>query len=127
MKYNTRKTNNDWRKGGRGFIAMIAVILLAAGTLAFSLATMSAAVSYADAVGQRELRIQAALNAKSCLDSVTLMAAKDYYLNGEVTLPEFDCTADVTNDFNNHLNVELAVVLAGVTSRASGDIYLPAL
>ena len=98
----------------RGFMALIAVVLLAISTLAFSLATMSAAASYSDVAYRRELRIQAQLNAQACLDSVSLMAAKDYFLNGPVHLFAFGCNAVVTNDFNGNVSIEVRTTLGGV-------------
>ncbi len=88
-------------------MALIALVLLATGTLAFSLATMSAAAAYADMSYRRELRIQARLNADACLDSVSLMAAKDYFLNGHVKLSEFGCDAQVANDLKGNLNIRV--------------------
>ena len=95
-------------------MALIAVVLLATGTLAFSLATVSAAATYADMTYRRELRIQAQLNAEACLDSVSLMAAKDYFLNGPVHLSEFGCDAVVTNDFNGNVSLGVRTALGGV-------------
>lgn len=103
---------------------MIAVVLLATGTLAFSLATMSAAVAYADAAHRRELRIQAHLYADACLDSVSLMAAKDYLLNGPVTLTEFGCSASVTNDSMGHFHIDATARDADISWREYRDIYL---
>ena len=108
----------------RGFMALIAVVLLATGTLAFSLATMSAAASYADMAFRRELRIQTQLNAEACLDTVSLMAAKDYFLSGSVHLNEFGCDAQVANDFNGNVSIKASAKISDVGSQDSRTISI---
>jgi len=66
-------------KYNNGFIALIAVVMLATGTLAFSLVVLSSVVDYSESVSRKELRIQATMNARACLDMTTLMAVKDYF------------------------------------------------
>ncbi|MDE1966458.1 MAG: hypothetical protein KGI45_00070 [Patescibacteria group bacterium] len=107
-----------------GFTATIAVVLLASGTLAFSLATMSAAAAYADSVYRRELRIQAGLYADSCLETAELMAAKDYFLDGSVDLPEFFCAAMVENSFAGSAAIEATSTLGGVSAHSSAMIAI---
>ena len=108
----------------RGFMALIAVVLLATGTLAFSLATVSAASTYADMAYRRELRIQAQLNADACLETISLMAAKDYFLNGVVRLSEFGCEAEVTNDSHGNYHIDATTRLSNVSWQEYRDIYL---
>ncbi len=108
----------------KGFLALVAVILLATGTLAFSLGIVSASAEYADAVLRRELRIQADLFARACLDSVTLMAAKDYFISGTISLREFGCLADVTNDFNGNIGINAFSTVQGVGFRAARSVRL---
>lgn len=103
-------------KNNHGFIATTAVILLATGTLAFSLVVLSSAVIYADSVSRHELRIQANLNAKSCLDTAALMAAKDYFLNGAIYISEFGCNAVISRDGIGNISVEATASLNGVCS-----------
>ncbi|MGC9605821.1 MAG: hypothetical protein ABSF56_03700 [Minisyncoccia bacterium] len=79
-------------KRNRGLGASIAVIVMAAGVLAMSLAALGSSVFYADAVFRREMRIQAALNEKACLDSAALLKAKDAFAAGIADFPEFGCT-----------------------------------
>lgn len=107
-----------------GFIAVTAVILLAAGTLAFSLATMGAAVLYSDSVMRKELRIQAGLNVEACLDSVELMAAKDHFLGGEISFRDFGCSASVTRSDSSNLSVNATATLSGVAVRDSRMIQV---
>jgi type II secretory pathway pseudopilin PulG len=100
----------------RGFIAVTAVILLAAGVIAFSLAALGSAVLYSDAVNRRELRIQAGMNAEACLDSAALMAAKDYFLIGSVYISEFGCNATISRNSAGDVSVKASARLVGVSS-----------
>ncbi|MFA6404487.1 MAG: hypothetical protein WCW03_00545 [Candidatus Paceibacterota bacterium] len=110
-------------KYSQGFIALIAVILLAFGTTAFSLATLSSAFSYADTVAKMEIRIQARLNLNACLDTLTLMISRDYFLNGNVTIREFACEAKISNDFVNPILLEVKTMLNEVSVYDSRIIY----
>ena len=100
----------------RGFVATTAVILLATGTLAFSLVALGSAVLYADIINRRELRIQANLNAEACLDTAALMATKDYFLTGPVYISAFDCNATISRDGAGNVSVKASASLAGVSS-----------
>lgn len=75
----------------KGFIATTAVILLAMGTLAFLVATMSAVTSYADSVDRRQIRIQKNLNELACQETLPIVMAKDYFLEESVFLSDFGC------------------------------------
>jgi len=108
----------------KGFMAVTAVMLLAAGTLAFSLATMSAAALYSDAIMRRELRIQAGLNVQACLDSVELMAEKDYFLTGKIGLADFGCRATITKLDSSHMSINATTTLSGVAVRDSRTIQI---
>lgn len=81
-----------------GFIALTAVILMSIGVLTYAVVASSAALAYSDTVLRQELRIQARNNASSCLESLTIMLAKDYFLNGNIQIDEFGCEASVTSD-----------------------------
>jgi len=108
----------------KGFIAVTAVILLAAGVMAFSLAALGSAVLYSDAIYRRELRIQANLNAESCLDTAALMAAKDYFLTGPIHISEFDCNATISRDGIGHVSITAQASLAGVSSSFLYQIFI---
>lgn len=110
-------------KYSQGFIALIAVILLAFGTLTFSLVTLSSAFSYADAVAKREIRIQARLNRDACIDTLTLMISRDHFLNGNVTIRELSCEAKISNDFVNPILLEVKATLNEVSVYDSKTIY----
>ncbi len=77
----------------RGFAASIAVMMIALGTAALSLAALGAAVSYSDQVFLEEGRIQKGLNKLACDDTSALIKAKDLFASGTIHLPEFDCDA----------------------------------
>ena len=102
-------------------MALIAVIFLATSTLAFSLVSLGSALLYADAVNQRELRIQARLNAHACVDTIILMAHKDYFLQGTVSIPELGCIAVVTNDSFGHVSMNVIATLNGVSAYEGGS------
>ncbi len=105
-------------------MAVTAVLLLASGALAFSLATIGAAAIYADSVMKKELRIQAALNAAACIDTLKLMAEKDYFIAGDIEVRDFRCKATVQNDQNGHVSIAVRAQISGVTARDSGNILL---
>ena len=108
----------------KGFIAVTAVILLATGVMAFSLAALGSAVLYSDAVYRRELRIQANLNAESCLDTAALMAAKDHFLAGPVYISEFGCNATISRDGTGNASITAQASLAGVSSSFLYQIFI---
>ena len=107
-------TNN---RNEKGFAAFIAVVLIASGILAFSLVSISSALLYADAVNQREYRIQARLNADACLDMATLMVAKDYFMNGTTTIAKLECDISVANDFSGSVSLNVVAEFLGVKAR----------
>lgn len=117
MKSTTHKTD--------GFTALISVILLGTGSLAFSLSALAAASAYADAVNRHEMRIEAGLDAASCLQTAELMAAKDYFLAGNVGIGAFHCTASVTNNLHGHYSIRADVAIGDIRWCEYGDIYLP--
>lgn len=101
----------------RGFVATIAVIILATGCLVFSLATLLGATSYSESVYKRELRIQVGLNAHACLDWVTIMVSKDYFLFGQIEVRQFGCVADITNDLNGNISFVVQTKLGSATAK----------
>jgi hypothetical protein len=84
--------------------------------MAFSLATLGSAVLYADSVSRRELRIQTNLNAESCLDTAALIAAKDHFLIGPVSISELGCNATISRDGAGNVSIKASARLAGVSS-----------
>lgn len=89
----------------KGFIATIAIILLTTGVISFSLTTLLSSLAFFDSVYKKELRIQANLNAKACLDKTILIVSRDYFLSGQITLRELGCIVEVSNDFNGNIIV----------------------
>lgn len=85
------KKNNS-TKNSEGFIATTAIILLAMGSLAFLVATMSASVSYADSIERGESRMQKALNQKACEETRQIMKAKDHFWSEEIVLSDLECS-----------------------------------
>ena len=103
----------------------MSVLTIALGGLAFSLATFAAAAIYADAVGRRELRLQAGFKAQSCIDAVSVMVAKDFFLNGTTTLDDFGCEAHVVNSVGvGEVRIDTAARVGGVSAYASRALFL---
>lgn len=100
----------------KGFIATISVILLTTGVISFSLITLVSALAFSDSVYKKELRIQANLNAKACLDQVILIVSRDYFLSGQIAIKELGCTIDVSNDFNGNITVKGQAIFGEVNT-----------
>lgn len=103
---------------------MVAVILCSLGTLIVSLASLGAAVLYADGVYARELRIQVRFYERACMDTMEVMAYKDYFLEGEVLLPEFYCRGEVVNTFSGNVKIRSFIDLHKVTSQGEKEIFI---
>ncbi|MCX6715850.1 MAG: hypothetical protein NT077_02395 [Candidatus Taylorbacteria bacterium] len=93
----TNKICNYWKtsyrpRPDRGFGAALAVVMISIGTLALSLAALSAAIIYSDSVNRNEWRIQAGLNRQACDDMKDLVKSKDMFVAGAIKIPEFDCS-----------------------------------
>ncbi|MDE2037885.1 MAG: hypothetical protein KGI69_01505 [Patescibacteria group bacterium] len=99
-----------------GYGAAVAVAIVAVGSLASSLACMSAVRAYADSVYRRELRIQASLNADSCIEELPLLAAADPFIEGDIALPEFGCVLHVVAGPGGPYAAGASASLEGVSS-----------
>jgi hypothetical protein len=111
-------------KSQKGFIATIALVILATVIIYFSLVTFSSAFAFADSVNKKELRIQANLNSKACLDQVILMVSRDYFLSGKIKLKDFNCTLDISNNFNGNVTVVGRAIFGGVNSIFRRDMVI---
>jgi len=101
-----------------GFIALTAVIIVACTTLLFANIVMQTVIDYSDMVMRHEWRIQANLNAQSCLNVLKLMITKDYFLSGDLYLKDFGCNALVKqNHVQMNASVSTKAVFNGVNSR----------
>ena len=108
----------------KGFIATVAVVILATGIIYFSLITLASAFAFSDFIYKKELRIQANLNSKACLDQVILMVSRDYFLSGKIKLKDFDCTLDISNNFNGTVTVVGRAIFGEVKSIFRRDIVI---
>ena len=106
----------------RGFMAVTAVLMVALGTLAVSLTALASAANFSDMVSLHDARIQAQFDADACLDHLTLMAAKDYFLSGNIVLSEFDCVGHVINDANGHISIFTTSTLGQVVIGANRTV-----
>ena len=101
-----------------GFIAVTATILISISILTFIVTVFRSSIMYEDMTNRLEWRTQANINANSCISTIGIMAVKDYFLNGEVHINEFGCTAYVDRDqFSKILNVTANAVFNGVHSQ----------
>ncbi len=116
--------SNHFKMYNRGFTATIVVIMLASCIFAMSLTAMLAVINYSDSVSKKELRIQANMNADACMDTALLMLVKDYFLNGNILIPEFDCTINFSNSFNGNVFVEVKAILEGVNIRSTRSVHM---
>ena len=76
----------------RGFIATVAVVLLALGSLAFMYVIAQSVFEYSESVYKREMRLQKELNVRACAETKPILLAKDYFLNTNVFLSDLGCT-----------------------------------
>jgi hypothetical protein len=102
-----------------GLSALISIVLLASGTLAFALVTMAHTYSYVDMVMRRELRIQSHLSLEGCIESIRLMSRKDIFLKGDITIREFGCHAHIENDYQGNTTVSATSTVSGVNKSIS--------
>lgn len=112
------------KKPQKGFIATVAVVILATGIIYFSLVTLASAFAFSDFIHKKELRIQASLNSKACLDQVILMVSRDYFLSGKIKLKDFDCTLDISNNFNGTVTVVGQAIFGEVKSVFRSDMVI---
>ncbi|MDE1975051.1 MAG: hypothetical protein KGI49_00875 [Patescibacteria group bacterium] len=106
-----------------GFGATVAILASAMGAMAFSIAAFSAAADYSDSVQRGESRIQASLNAVSCLDMAPLVFAKDPFVIGKtVELADLGCTLTIGSIVAGKIKAEAQTSLAGVGSHISGEV-----
>jgi hypothetical protein len=86
----------------RGFIATVVVVITCTGVLIYQYVVWHALMSYMDMVDRTSLRIEANIRAESCINTVSLMLVKDYFLSGHVVVREFACEADIVRDHTSH-------------------------
>ena len=98
---------------------MFIVLSLTVGVMAFSVLSQQLCYDYADYNFRREMRIQLAANVHSCLETATLMFAKDYFLNGEVALDEFECTVNVSRPLGETVIITGTSTLNNLAMRGS--------
>jgi hypothetical protein len=95
----------------RGFAALVSVLILSLGTMAFSLSALGSAVVYADSVRSREIRIQNRLNVAACRETALIMAEKDHFLHGTIKISEFGCTVNIQQSIGGQITAEIVEVV----------------
>ncbi len=101
----------------KGFIAVTVIIIMVSGILVHSYIVMQSALIYSDFITRHEWRAQANLNAEACLSTIYIMMNKDYFLNDDVSLKEFGCSAHIVRD-HAHASAKVYVqtFFSGVSS-----------
>ncbi len=116
MKYKTHNSR-AYVATSKGFIAVTAIIIIVSGILMYSVMATVSAFAYSDMVLRREWRTQANINAQSCLSTVALMTAKDYFLEGEIEVEEFGCSATIIRDHSHATaSVHTRATFSGISS-----------
>ena len=108
----------------KGFIALIAILLVSLGCVVVSIVVMAEVSSYADNVYRHESRIQANLNASSCIDAGKLIVEKDFFMQGTTTLPDLGCDLFVVNDFSGHISLSAHTRFQGVSEYQTDDFLI---
>ena len=78
-----------------GFAAIITIITIATGILAFSAVSLRLVSDYVDRVDSEESQLQTELDEKACTDSIQLLKIKAPYASGHFHLSEFNCQIDL--------------------------------
>ena len=112
-------------------MATIAVVVLASSILAIISVVMLAAENYVDNVYRYESRLEARQNLSSCLNLAELMLSRDFFLRGQVSLPEFYCVASFVDVSGGDAGgnapsvlLSVAVSVGPAIMRAEEVIYL---
>ena len=107
-----------------GFIAVVAVIMIAISALLFSTLTMRTVIDYSESIDRLAWRTQANHNTSNCLNVVALMSEKDYFLSGEIYVQKFACNATVTrNRLQKTVLVRAKTVFNGVSSSEHEQLF----
>lgn len=85
-------------KKQKGFMAIVAVIMISSSVLFFSIVVMAHSFSYADMVYKKEYRLRKSLKLGACLQSLKIISEKDMLISGSVYMPEFECRGVIEKD-----------------------------
>lgn len=133
MMSTNLKLNDDIEKAYKkesGFGALIAVLLLSFGLLATCLTTLGYSYSFADFVNRKELRIQASMNAESCVSNIEEELRQDYFLDGKIFIKELGCDIAISlvvggpNSSSAEYVVEVVAELVRVKSYVTREIKI---
>ncbi len=95
----------------RGFVATITVVVLAFSIVAIVVVVSGAVDKYVDSVYLYELRIYARQSLSACLTTAEKTLASDYFLRGQVNLPEYGCEISVQDYGGQMYQVALSIVV----------------
>ena len=119
-------SNRNRRRPKNGFIATIAVIMLAFSILSIIVVVASAANAYVDSVYLRGLRVYARENLSSCLSEAENVLSRDFFWRGAKNFPDSNCEADVETAGNpgNEVTLTAIVKVNRVLMTAKEEIFL---
>jgi hypothetical protein len=75
--------------------------------MAISLSSTASVIAYSDSINLREYRIQANLNADSCLEVSKIIVSKNYFVNGTSTIQSLNCEIYFQNSFSGNVHVNV--------------------
>ncbi len=83
--------NSSIQTSKRGFIATTAILMITYGCLALALTAGIAVRSYDESIDLSLARVEARRLNDHCMHRALDILARDYFVQGEVGLPEYDC------------------------------------
>jgi hypothetical protein len=101
-------------KRNEGFIATTALMVLVFSCLASILVSNLSVRWYADSVFLRDMRIQARELLILCMDQAMGMLSRDYFLRGNIAIPEYECSANLIEDDPDVISIVVKVQLSTV-------------
>lgn len=105
-----------------GFVATLLVVSMMIMMSLGSLGAFSAAESYDDAVLRRQYRLDASLDARSCVSVALLAFAHDYfYAATDQSVPDFSCTIVFAARNGQDISVQAQGRENGVVEEASAE------
>jgi hypothetical protein len=113
-----KKSKRGRLPGGKnadgGFIATTALMMLVFGCLALILVSNLSVRWYADSIFLRDMRLQARELLIPCMNEATEMLSRDYFLSGNIAIPEYDCSADFIKNSQDGISIMVKVQLSTV-------------
>jgi hypothetical protein len=116
--------NNFVVKSGRGFIATVAILIIAISASLVAMNVRLAANTFNDSVSQKALRIKVRELLEKCKERSVQIVASDYFTEGSQEVPELSCWLDVSNVTEHYKNLNVRIELGGVKASFTGMVAL---